>query len=98
MRLNRNWLILVSLFLMLSATACSLNRALPAEADEEAMELEVRSAIAAAGKVDGLEVKVNNGVVTLGGHVGSEDERRRVGEAAQRVNGVRSVVNNLHVQ
>jgi len=98
MKLNRSWLILISLFLMLSATACSLNRALPAEADEEAMELEVRSAIAAAGKVDGLDVKVSNGVVTLGGNVASEDERRRVGEAAQRVNGVRSVVNNLHVQ
>jgi osmotically-inducible protein OsmY len=100
MRLNRNWLVLISLFLLLATTACTLNKVTPAAADEEAMEADVRRAVLGAvpGKTFGIEVKVDDGIVTLSGNVGSEDDRRRIAEAAQKVDGVRSVINNLQVQ
>jgi osmotically-inducible protein OsmY len=102
--MNRNRsLILLSLMLVALAltTACSLNRQLPKEADEEAMVVEVRSAIAAAvpGKTFALSVDVTEGGrVTLSGHVDNSSDKNAIVAKVRQVNGVTSVDDSgLHV-
>ena len=84
------------------ATACSLNRQLPEAADEEAMVVEVRSAIAAAvpGKTFAIEVDVTEGGnVKLAGHVDSQSDKDAIVSKVRQVNGVRSVdASGIHVQ
>lgn len=86
----------------LATTACSMNRVLPAEADEEAMVVEVRAAMAAAvpGTVtEGVQVDVTEGgVVTLQGNLDSQSQINDVVNAVRRVNGVTRVNNNLRVK
>jgi len=43
-------------------------------------------------------VTVNHQVVTLSGHAASEADRRKIGDAAQSVNGVTTVINNITIQ
>lgn len=91
---NRTFLILSLLLVALAASACSMNRVLPAEADEEAMMVEVRGAIADAvpGKTFDLGVDVTeNGGVTLTGEVDSTSDRDAIISRVRQVNGVRSV-------
>ena len=101
--MNRNRsLIFLSLFLVaLAVSACSLNRQLPEAADEEAMVVEVRSAIAAAvpGKTFALEVDVTEGGrVKLSGHVDNNSDRDAIISKVRQVNGVTSVdASALHV-
>lgn len=91
---NRS-LIVLSLFLVaLAASACSMNRVLPEAADEEAMLVEVRSAIASAvpGKTFDLGVDVTEGGnVTLTGEVDSAADHDAIVAKVRQVNGVRSV-------
>lgn len=95
-------LIAVLLVAALATTACSMNRVLPAEADEEAMVVEVRAAIAKAvpGTVaEGLKVDVTEGgVVTLEGNVDSQADIDSIVNAARAVNGVTRVNNRLRVK
>ena len=91
---KRTLISLSLLVLMLAATACSMNRQLPKEADEEAMLVEVRAAIGAAvvGKTFELGVDVTeNGGVTLTGEVDSTSDRDAIVSKVRQVNGVRSV-------
>ena len=79
---------------MMATAACSMNRQLPEAADEEAMMVEVRSAIAAAvpGKTFDLGVDVTEGGgVTLTGEVDSASDRDAIVSKVRQVNGVRSV-------
>lgn len=101
--MKHNRLVLLSLILVaLVASACSLNRQLPEAADEEAMVVEVRSAIAAAvpGKTFALEVDVTEGGrVRLSGHLDSAADRDAIVAKVRQVNGVTSVdASGLHVQ
>lgn len=85
----------IAVFLLLFGLACSsFNRA------DKAIEDDVRAKIAEAmpGKTFSVEVNVNKGVVTLSGQAASEDDRRRIGDAANSVRGVRSVINNITLQ
>lgn len=86
----------------LATTACSMNRVLPAEADEEAMVVEVRAAMAAAvpGTVtEGVQVDVTEGgVVTLQGNLDNQGQINDVVNAVRKVNGVTRVNNNLRVK
>lgn len=96
-------LILVSLLLAaLMASACSMNRQLPEAADEEAMLVEVRAAVASAvpGKTFALDIDVTEGGrVKLSGHVDSASDRDAIIAKVRQVNGVRSVdASGLHVQ
>lgn len=88
-------LIFLSLFLVaLAASACSMNKVLPEAADEEAMLVEVRAAIAAAvpGKTFDLGVDVTEGGgVTLTGQVDSRADHDAIVSKVRQVNGVRSV-------
>lgn len=90
------------LLVALMASACgALNRALPEEADAEAMEADVRAAIATAvpGKTFAIEVKVSDDrTVTLSGHVENASDRDAIVAAVRRVDGVRAVdARGLHV-
>jgi osmotically-inducible protein OsmY len=101
--MKHNRLVLLSLILVaLVASACSLNRQLPEAADEEAMVVEVRSAIAAAvpGKTFALEVDVTEGGrVRLSGHVDNASDRDAIVSKVRQVNGVTSVdASGLHVE
>jgi hypothetical protein len=80
--------------LALMASACSMNRVLPAEMDEEAMMVEVRGAIADAvpGKTFDLGVDVTEGgVVTLTGQVDTASDRDAIVRRVGQVKGVSSV-------
>ena len=97
---KRNITVLVT-FLMLFAMACgSMNRATPKQWDNKVIEADVRSKIAekVTSKTFAVEVKVDHQVVTLSGHAASEADRRAIGDAAQSVNGVTTVINNITVQ
>jgi hypothetical protein len=61
---------------------------------------EVQSKIASDSRINSREigVRTDNGVVTLSGNVGSEDERASAASDAATVDGVRTVVNNLVVE
>lgn len=97
---KRNMTVAVA-FLMLFALACgSMNRVTPKQWDDKVIEADVRGKIAEAvpSKTFAVEVKVNHQVVTLSGHAASEEDRRKIGQAAQSVNGVTTVINNITVQ
>jgi hypothetical protein len=83
------------LFLLLLSAACA-----SAKMDDNAIENNVRAKIGESmtGKPYSVEVKVTDAVVTLNGHARNEDERRAIGDAANRVKGVRSVINNMTIE
>ncbi|HEX7705087.1 MAG TPA: BON domain-containing protein [Thermoanaerobaculia bacterium] len=93
------WLLLV---VALMASACSMNRQMPAELDGPALEADVRAAIATAvpGKTFSLSVDTtSDGHVKLSGHVDSASDRDAIVSRVRQVNGVRSVdATQLHVQ
>ena len=99
--MNRK-LSVLALFLVLFSIACgSMNRVLPSEVDAKAMEADVRGKIAAAvpEKTFAVEVDVDNhAVVTLSGHAKTQTDIDKIVDAARSVSGVRSVINNLHVE
>lgn len=91
---NRSLVFLTLFLVALAASACSLNRQLPAELDQEAMEVDVRAAIAAAvpGKTFDLGVDVTaGGNVTLTGEVDTSADHDAIVSRVRQVNGVRSV-------
>lgn len=92
----------VAVLLVLFGIACgSMNRATPKQWDDKAIEADVRGKIAEAEPRDavvGLTVDVKNQVVTLSGHVKSEEERRKIGDAANSVHGVKTVINNITIE
>lgn len=102
MNRTKTLMFLTLMTLVVVAGACSMNRQLPEAADEEAMEVEVRAAIASAvpGKTFAVEVDVTeNGRVSLSGHVDSAADRDAIIAKVRQVNGVRSVdASGLHVQ
>jgi osmotically-inducible protein OsmY len=102
MNRNRALFFLSLLVVAMMTGACSLNRQLPEAADEEAMVVEVRAAIAAAvpGKTFALDVDVTeSGRVKLSGHVDNAADRDAIVSKVRQVNGVKSVdASGLHVQ
>ena len=92
----------VAVLLVLFGIACgSMNRATPKQWDDKTIEADVRGKIAEVeprDAVGGLQVDVKDQVVTLSGHVKTEEERRKIADAAQSVHGVKTVINNLSIQ
>lgn len=92
----------LSLVALMLAGACSMNKVLPEAADEEAMKVDVKAAIAAAvpGKTFALDVDVTeDSRVTISGHVDSAADRDAIIAKVRQVNGVRSVdASGLHVK
>ena len=68
--------------------------------DDKVLAGMVKAALTDAENVDALEidVEVNRGVVSLGGFVDSDAERRAAVTAARNVNNVREVIDNLRVR
>src|SRR3954470_12221426 len=98
---SRYAVIAVTALVLFSVACGSLNRATPKQWDKATMEADVRGKVATAvpGKTFDIGVSVNDDrVVTLTGSVGNESDRRAIGDAAQGVNGVRSVINNITVK
>jgi osmotically-inducible protein OsmY len=86
--------------MLLFAFGCATTDPSRAEDLDPASEADVRRAIAAAvpGKAFAIDVAIDRTVVTLNGEVDSEDERRAIAGAVQKVKGVRSIVNNIAVR
>ncbi len=100
--MKRNSVLIAALLLVALTVACgSLNRVTPAEWDKAAIEADVRSKVAGAvpGKTFDIGVSVSDSrVVTLTGSVDSSSDRTAIGNAAQGVNGVDRVINNISVR
>ena len=97
--MNRKSLLVVLLALVVFLPACSLNKVTPKGVDNEAIELEIRTKLTddIDLKAFQIDVDVNDGVVTLSGHVDNASQKAKATEEAQEVDGVKSVINNLHV-
>lgn len=96
--MNRKFTLALVALLAVSMMACtSLNQVTPEPLDNAAMEADVRAAIAEdhPDETFDIGVSVDNGVVTLTGTVDTAAERSSIAASARRVDGVRSVVNNL---
>ena len=65
----------------------------------EALAIRVRRALEEAGKIDvpAIDIRAMEGVVSLYGTTGTKDERERAGRIAAKVDGVKSVKNELIV-
>ena len=87
--------------LVLFAMACgSMNRVTPKQWDDKTIEADVRSKFVTAvpEKTFAIEVKVHQQVVTLSGYAKTEEDRRKLVDAAQSVNGVKTVINNITIK
>ncbi len=98
--MKRNLTVIMSAIVLLAIGCGSMNRATPKEWDDKAIEADVRAKIAEAvpSKTFAVEVRVDHRVVTLNGHAANETDRRKIGDAAQSVNGVTTVINNITIQ
>ncbi|HEX2922882.1 MAG TPA: BON domain-containing protein [Chloroflexota bacterium] len=67
--------------------------------EDEAMEVEVRDALAWDGRLDSSSIRVGvcAGAATLWGYVRTEDEKRLAEELASGVHGITDVANDLKV-
>lgn len=83
--------------MLISSVGCSnWNRMTPASMDNATIEAEVRKNFTADG-ITGLSVQVQDGVVTLTGHLPTTADRQKALDAARKVPGVTSVVNRIEV-
>lgn len=84
------------LLLIVLTTACATNRM---AAIDRRIENDVRTQISSAmtGHMYTANLSVANGAVTLTGSTRSEEDRRTIAEAANKVKNVKSVINNIVV-
>ncbi len=98
--MNRKLILVFMASILVLLSACtSLNKITPKVMDDEAIELEVRKNLGEDLELKslGLGVDVNGGVVTLSGHVETNELKKKATDATNDVEGVKSVINNLHV-
>ena len=88
--------LLVAVVLVGSMACSNWNRYTPSGMDNQTMEAEIRKNLVDDG-ITGLEIKIDEGVVTLEGNVSSRDDERKAIEAARKVNGVRRVIDRISV-
>ena len=88
MKFTKQILAIVFLFTM-AFTGCK-----PKDAD---IQKKVQDKISSMADASGVNVSVNDGVATLTGQVNDETAKSEAGKAAEEVDGVKSVVNNLTV-
>lgn len=83
-----------------TTTTTVQNTGTGAVVDDTTLSSNVKAAIASAPGVDasGISVTTNDGVVTLSGDVDSPSAANAAVEAAQSVNGVKSVENDLTIK
>lgn len=97
---KRNITVLVSVLMLLAVACGSMNRMTPKQWDDKVIEADVRGKILESipSKTFAVEVNVHHQVVTLSGHAANETDRRKISDAAQSVNGVKTVINNITIQ
>ena len=101
--MNKTLVALIASGALLSVAACSSTRSQRApgeQVDDAALLTSVKSALAAdpvteAGEIN---VDVNRGVVKLAGFVDSSKEKSQAGDVARKVDGVKSVQNDIAVK
>jgi len=83
----------------LDREAVRLNRQIEPRLEDAALAARVKARLIADPEVNPFQIDVDalDGVVTLGGMVESDHERREAEELARRTEGVREVVSNLEV-
>ena len=82
---------------VLASFGCSnWNRMTPSSMDSTAIEAEIRKNMA-TDKITGLTVAVNDGVVTLSGHLPTSADRQKAYDDAAKVKGVKRVTNRIDV-
>ena len=89
------------LALVIFGLACgSINRATPKQWDDTAIKADVKGKIAEVypAKTFDIGVTVDHQVVTLSGTVDTALQAQKIGEAANSVNGVKQVINNIQVK
>jgi osmotically-inducible protein OsmY len=98
--MNRKLAVPAVVIMLLAAACGSMNRMTPRQLDDTAIEADVRGKIAQAvpSKTFAVEVNVDHGVVTLKGNAANESDIRAIEKAANSVNGVKTVINNVHVR
>jgi osmotically-inducible protein OsmY len=83
---------------LVSAMGCSnWNKMTPKALDNTAMEEEIRKNLA-GDHITGLKIDIHEGMVMLAGHVPTAADRQKAYDDAAKVNGVKSVTNNIDVQ
>jgi predicted small secreted protein len=104
--MNRNqWMlripvVLLTLVLAFSLTACSSTKSAGTQVDDAAITGKVKAKLAADGDINpfNIDVDTNEGVVTLQGTVKKEDTRRKAEQYARDTDGVRRVINLIKVE
>jgi osmotically-inducible protein OsmY len=82
---------------LVSSIGCSnWNRMTPAPLDNTTMEAEIRKNMTADG-ITGVGVEIHEGVVTLSGHLANASDRQKALNDAQKVPGVKNVINRIDV-
>lgn len=80
--------------------ACRPSQTVERQAKDVAIKASVKARLATdvgATSVTAIEVNVTNGVVTLAGPVGSEEDKQKAEASARTVEGVTGINNNLQV-
>jgi osmotically-inducible protein OsmY len=84
--------------LAISLSACShFNAMPPSVVDDSAIRDEVLANLLADGFTS-IDLKVDQGIVTLSGRLSSRTYREKAVSDAEKVSGVRRVVNHIEVQ
>jgi osmotically-inducible protein OsmY len=85
---------------VLASASCRPSQTLERQTDDAAIEAKIKAKLATdvgATTITSVEVNVTNGVVTLAGPVGTQDEKQRIEAVARGIEGVTSVTNNIQV-
>jgi osmotically-inducible protein OsmY len=98
--MSRKLVVPVAILMLFSFACGSFNQPTPRGIDDKAIEADVRGKIleAVPSNAFAVDVKVDHGVVTLSGWTKNEEDRHKIGEAADKVHGVRTVINNITIQ
>ncbi len=85
---------------MIGCTATDSSRGTGEVVDDASLTARVKAALIKDPQVSGTAINVDTyrGVVQLSGFIESEEMARKAVQAAQQVNGVRSVKNNLQTR
>ncbi len=93
---------LLFLVITLTTVGCWSHLGQDSEVSDENEWIAAQVKVALAQEADlnsaPIDVKVNNGVVTLGGFVEEASQQQLAAEAANHVTGVQSVINNIQIK
>jgi osmotically-inducible protein OsmY len=91
---------ILSAFLALTAAGCAHDQSWGQKFEDAALTTKVKAALVGDPDVSGLAIKVDTlrGQVQLSGFVKSQQQAQRAVNLAERVDGVKDVINKISVQ